>query len=211
MRDPIRRLLEEQGWADPGRALEQLSRHHDLLLTWNRTAHLVSAGDASRRALIRHDLEALQALPYLAGHHTVVDVGSGGGFPALVWACMRPDLELILVESGARKAAFLREAVHRLALDGVRVLHERLEDPGRLIELNGDLWTSRAAGCGPLLRQAGAAGPAGLTLILYAGVQDAGDPADAPVWEGVADEPLVSGAAGRLVVLRRRGSSGPPA
>ncbi|MCZ6601000.1 MAG: 16S rRNA (guanine(527)-N(7))-methyltransferase RsmG [Acidobacteria bacterium] len=208
MRDPVRRLLEKQGWETDDGALERLSRHHDLLLTWNRTAHLVSAGDASRRALVRHDLEALQALPYLAGHHTVVDVGSGGGFPALVWACMRPDLSLILVESGSRKAAFLREAAHRLALNKVRVLHERLEDPGRLVALAGDLWTSRAAGCGSLLRLAGESGPAGLTLILYAGAQDAGDPVDAPVWDAVADEPLVSGAAGRLVVLRRRAVAG---
>lgn len=209
MWDPVRHLLEQQGWESDARALERLNRHHDLLLAWNRTAHLVSTGDATRRALVRHDLEALQALPYLVGHHAVVDVGSGGGFPGLVWACMRPDLELILVESGSRKAAFLRETSHRLALQKVRVLHERLEDPDRLIALAGDLWTSRAAGCGPLLRSAGEAGPAGMTLILYAGARDPADPVDGPIWDAVADEPLVSGAAGRLVVLRRRAVAGP--
>jgi 16S rRNA (guanine(527)-N(7))-methyltransferase RsmG len=202
--DPVRHLLEEQGCDIDERALERLGQHHDLLLTWNRTAHLVSAGDASRAGLVKHDLEALQALPYLAGHHTVVDLGSGGGLPGLIWACMRPDLNIILVESMSRKAAFLHETAHKLALDRVQVLHQRLEDPARLLALNGDLWTSRAAGCGPLLRQAGEAGPAGLTLIIYAGAQDAVESPEDPVWDTVAHEALATGAAGQLLVLRRR-------
>ena len=202
----LRRLLDEGGsQADPD-AIERIRQHHELLLTWNRTAHLVSAGDANPDALGRHDLEAVQALPHLGTRRCVVDVGSGGGYPGLIWACCRPDLNIILVEANQRKAAFLREAGRRLDLPNVTIEHQRCATADGLIAFGGDLWTSRAAGCTGLLVTAGGLPAAGAPcLILYAGAGQAQDLLDVQDhgWDRLADEPLASGATGRLIVLAR--------
>jgi 16S rRNA (guanine527-N7)-methyltransferase len=94
-----------------------------------------------------------------------VDVGSGAGLPGLAMACRRGDLRIDLVESLARRVAFLREAVAGLGLDeSVRVVHGRAEDPTVRKAVGGAAWvTARAVAplerlvrwCVPLLRPGG--------------------------------------------------------
>jgi len=65
----------------------------------------------------RHILDSAQLVPLIpAEAKTLADLGSGGGFPGLVIAAMRPDLEITLIESDARKAAFLGEAGRKMGL-----------------------------------------------------------------------------------------------
>jgi 16S rRNA (guanine527-N7)-methyltransferase len=72
---------------------------------------------------------------------TVADVGSGAGLPGLVWALVRPDLRVTLIEPLLRRATFLNEAVTELDLsDRVEVLRSRAEDVGRTF----DVVTARA-------------------------------------------------------------------
>jgi 16S rRNA (guanine527-N7)-methyltransferase len=96
-----------------------------------------------------------------------VDLGSGGGIPGLVLAGCWPDSAWVLLEAGARRAAFLQRAVDELGLAGrVQVCHERAEAAGRDPERRGraDLVVARSFGppavvaeCGaPLLRVGGA-------------------------------------------------------
>jgi 16S rRNA (guanine527-N7)-methyltransferase len=66
----------------------------------------------------RHVLDSAQLKPLIpAEAKTLVDLGSGAGFPGLVVAALRPDLEVTLIESDARKAAFLGEAARRMTLE----------------------------------------------------------------------------------------------
>jgi 16S rRNA (guanine527-N7)-methyltransferase len=79
------------------------------------------------------------------GHSRLADIGTGGGFPGLAIKIFRPDVELFLVESNKKKAAFLAEAVRTLGVNHVDIVASRFEDwrPGA----NGlDLITSRALG-----------------------------------------------------------------
>jgi 16S rRNA (guanine527-N7)-methyltransferase len=65
----------------------------------------------------RHIVDSAQIVPLIpAEAKTLADLGSGGGFPGLVIAAMRPELELTLIESDARKAAFLGEAARKMRL-----------------------------------------------------------------------------------------------
>ena len=84
---------------------------------WQKAINLVSRttmGDVWRR----HVLDSAQLKPLIpAEAKTLVDLGSGAGFPGLVMAALRPDLEVTLIESDARKAAFLGEAARRMTLD----------------------------------------------------------------------------------------------
>lgn len=90
--------------------LARLTVYADLLVKWQRAINLVgpkTLGDAWRR----HMLDSAQLFALMpAGARTLVDLGSGAGFPGLVLAIMgRGALEVHLIESDHRKAAFLRE------------------------------------------------------------------------------------------------------
>lgn len=69
----------------------------------------------------RHVKDSLSLLPWFERTHDYLDLGSGGGFPAIPIAIMRPDLRVTLVERSARKCRFLEQAVMHLPLDNVSV------------------------------------------------------------------------------------------
>src|SRR4051794_29152991 len=91
---------------------ERLDRFVDLLLTWQKTTNLISRSTLPH-LWTRHIADSLQLLDLAADARTFIDLGSGGGFPGLVIACALADQNgaaVHLVESNAKKAAFLREA-----------------------------------------------------------------------------------------------------
>src|SRR5262249_26058426 len=91
-----------------------------------------------RRILVRkHAVDSLAVLPHLPACGTLVDVGSGAGFPGLVLGCVRPDLELRLIESRRRPASFLADAIRSIPLPAARVLDVRAEDAARDPSLAG--------------------------------------------------------------------------
>ncbi|MDB5598976.1 MAG: rRNA ((527)-N(7))-methyltransferase RsmG [Xanthobacteraceae bacterium] len=94
----------------------RLDRFVELLLQWQRTTHLIAPSTVPV-IWTRHIADSLQLLPLLSQAKkpakTIVDLGAGGGFPGLVLACALADVPgttVHLVESNAKKAAFLREA-----------------------------------------------------------------------------------------------------
>jgi 16S rRNA (guanine527-N7)-methyltransferase len=92
---------------------ERLDRFVGTFLQWQRRINL-TAPSTEPQLWTRHIADSLQLLPLAPGARTWVDLGSGGGFPGLVIACAladAPGTRVHLVESNAKKAAFLREAV----------------------------------------------------------------------------------------------------
>jgi 16S rRNA (guanine(527)-N(7))-methyltransferase RsmG len=105
-----------------------LHAHYEELRRWNRTVALVGPAFASE-GIAEHYAESLAGLEFLtADDRTLLDVGSGAGFPGLVLAAARPDLEVVLVEARERKCAFLAAAARRMSLQ-VRCLNARLDTP----------------------------------------------------------------------------------
>lgn len=107
-----------------------LQTYVELLKVWNARINLTGfslAGDIDE-ALDRLILEPVSAASFLPESiHTVVDVGSGGGSPALPLAIAAPRLSLTLVESSTRKCVFLREAIRAIGLSSAKVVAERIE------------------------------------------------------------------------------------
>ncbi|MEM6456827.1 MAG: RsmG family class I SAM-dependent methyltransferase [Acidobacteriota bacterium] len=103
----------------PDAALTGLHAHYEALRRWNRQLSLVGPGTADD-VIARHYGEALAGLDWLnamvprasdaRAPATLVDLGSGGGFPGLVLALARPDLRVFLVEARQRKWSFLSAA-----------------------------------------------------------------------------------------------------
>jgi 16S rRNA (guanine527-N7)-methyltransferase len=112
----------------PAPALAALYAHYLELRRWNERLSLIGPGTADE-ILVRHYGEALAALPLLPRTaRQGVDLGSGGGFPGLVLAAARPDLEMTLVEAQERKWAFLVAAAHKASLP-CRCLNARVASP----------------------------------------------------------------------------------
>ena len=107
---------------------DALTAYHELLSRWNRKIDLTSITQADE-AVDRLLLEPLLAARHLSpAPQSLVDVGSGGGSPAIPMKLARPDLALTMVEAKARKSAFLREAIRHLGLTGTVVENARYEE-----------------------------------------------------------------------------------
>ncbi|WP_263366863.1 16S rRNA (guanine(527)-N(7))-methyltransferase RsmG [Edaphobacter bradus] len=110
----------------PPALLPQLSAYLDLLLKWNARTNL-TAIRSPEEIVRRHFGESLFAARNLGDPDTLLDLGSGAGFPGLPIALLRPEICVTLAESQNKKATFLREAVRTLALPNVEVWAARAE------------------------------------------------------------------------------------
>ena len=121
-----------------------------LLLQWNRSISLTTVTDPEDvvRFHFGESLFAASCVPITDGR--LADVGSGAGFPGLPLKMLIPSLDLTLIESNAKKAAFLAEAVRRLGLDGVHIFRGRMEEFQDGLDLisstSFDVITARAFG-----------------------------------------------------------------
>jgi len=105
----------------PEGAVDRLRLHAELVRKWNRVCGLVSAGDETR-ICSRHTCDSLGLLPIFyacgSGLSQWVDIGSGGGFPALPVAIVLEGVRFRLYERSRRKSAFLERAIIELGLSG---------------------------------------------------------------------------------------------
>jgi len=149
--DTIRRALGEFGIRVTDQQVSQIQQYMGMLLAWNDKINL-TAIRAPLEILHRHFCECMYAavaVPLEKGR--LADIGSGGGFPGLPLAILRPELTVFLVEANVKKATFLAEVVRNIELTATRVIVSRYEELGE--ELTPlDVVTSRAVGeFGPFL------------------------------------------------------------
>jgi 16S rRNA (guanine527-N7)-methyltransferase len=107
-------------------AMGRLGRFLDVFDLWNRRIRLTGERDLDA-VIERHVIDSMALAPELPGAGLVIDIGSGGGFPGIVLACLRPDLTFALVESRRRRISFLREAIRSIPLANTRALEMRAE------------------------------------------------------------------------------------
>jgi len=96
-----------------------------LLGKWNKTYNL-TAIHAPERMLTHHLLDSLALTPHV-GAESLLDVGSGGGFPGIPLAIVRPDLGVTLIDASQKKCGFMQQAAIELKLANVNVVHGRVE------------------------------------------------------------------------------------
>jgi 16S rRNA (guanine527-N7)-methyltransferase len=115
----------------PGQ-LQQFALYERLLQEWNERISLTGIRD-SRQIRIRHFLDSLSCATITGplDHQSLIDIGSGAGFPGLPLKILYPGMYLTLVESVAKKTRFLEMIVASLSLLNVEVINGRAEDVGR--------------------------------------------------------------------------------
>ena len=126
----------------PADQVEQLDQYCQLLWLWNEKLNLTRHTDYEK-FVTRDVIDVLQIADLLEQEEEVLDVGSGGGVPGIILAIVRPDLQVSLCDSMAKKAKVLNAIVEDLNLP-IPVYHGRAEDI--ITEFRFDSLVTRAVG-----------------------------------------------------------------
>lgn len=148
-------------------AIEKLNRYYELLVEWNQKMNLTALTEPYDVAL-KHFCDSILLLKYadLPQNCSLIDVGTGAGFPSVPIKIVRPDIKLCLLDSLNKRLVFLNEVVNELELSDVTIVHSRAEDGARKPQLREkfDFATSRAVAqlntlseyCLPYVKKGGA-------------------------------------------------------
>ena len=109
--------------------LTQLCDFGDLLLDWNRRLNLTRITDP-HEVILKHFIDSMVIANFISGA-TFADLGTGAGFPGVPLKILRPDLDVVLIDSLKKKLNFLDVVIKTLDLSGIRTVHDRMEDFGR--------------------------------------------------------------------------------
>lgn len=138
-------LAEEQ--------VSQFMTYLTLLLEWNEKMNLTAITE-EREVVLKHFADSLSLAPAIGqGTLSVIDVGTGAGFPGLPLKIARPEIRLTLLDSLQKRIGFLEEVTAQLGLENVCCIHSRAEDGGQNPEYREqfDLCVSRAVAALPIL------------------------------------------------------------
>jgi 16S rRNA (guanine(527)-N(7))-methyltransferase RsmG len=134
----LQKALPDYGIELEDEAMRRLAHYLELLTQWNGKLRLVGSVEAD--ALVRrHVAESLWLSQLLPLHgQTLIDVGSGAGFPGMALQLAWPQLQVTLIDANAKKVSFLKTVARTFGLG--RVLQARLEE----VEMEGEIVTARA-------------------------------------------------------------------
>lgn len=129
----------------------QLCNFGDLLLDWNQRLNLTRITDP-HEVILKHFIDSMILAKFISGV-TFADLGTGAGFPGVPLKILRPDLDIVLMDSLKKRLDFLEVVIKTLNLKGIMTVHARVEDFGRDLHYRGhfDTVSSRAVARLPIL------------------------------------------------------------
>lgn len=186
---------------------EGLLAYYELLSRWNRKINLTALDDPDQ-AIDRLLLEPVVAVRHLSDVPVLrqMDVGSGGGSPAIPMKLAAPHLSMRMVESKARKSAFLREAVRQLNLENTYIETARYEELLARPELHeaADVVSVRAVRLETrVLTTLQAFLVVGGRLLLFRGPSGPDEPDVVPPLQWAGTYPLMDSLRSRLTILAK--------
>ena len=132
----------------------KLNTYGNLLLEWNEKINLTAIKEPDA-VLYKHFYDCILFLKHnnLPENSTLIDVGTGAGFPGMVLKIVRPDLEITLLDSLNKRLVFLNEVITSLNLKGIKTVHIRAEEAGKSKQHREkyDFVTARAVASLPVL------------------------------------------------------------
>ncbi len=146
-KDILLEQCEKSGIELTSEQIEKFTRYYELIIEWNEKMNLTALTEMEDVAL-KHFCDSILLLKYadIEEGASLIDVGTGAGFPSIPVKIMRPDINLCLLDSLNKRLIFLNEVVKDLKLDNVQIIHSRAEDGAKKNELREkfDYATSRA-------------------------------------------------------------------
>ena len=124
---------------------EKFEKYYNMLVEWNQKFNLTAITDREG-VFVKHFADSLLGERYVPQNATVLDVGTGAGFPGIPLKIVYPEIDFVLVDSLNKRVKFLKDVKEALGLEGLEALHGRAEDLARDKSLRAafDLCVSRA-------------------------------------------------------------------
>lgn len=150
-RDLLKRLAADFEVELSPVALERFDTYASLLCEWNERMNLTGITDP-HGIVIKHFVDSLTLCPHVPHGASLIDVGTGAGFPAVPVAIAREDVAVTLLDSLQKRLTFLNAVCEELGLS-CRTVHARAEDGGKQADLREafDIATARAVAALPVL------------------------------------------------------------
>lgn len=125
-RRALTEILGQWNIETPELAVDQMEAHYRAMVESNKTVNLTRITEPVEAA-VKHYADSLSLLLWVRDRQidvtTIIDVGTGAGFPALPLAVMRPDWRITAIDGTAKKVAFVRRVSESLGLDNLDVVH----------------------------------------------------------------------------------------
>ena len=112
---------------------EQINKFYNymnLLIEWNKVMNLTGITDP-KEIIIKHFIDSLTILEKIDKNATIIDVGTGAGFPGIPIKIVYPKTKIVLLDSLNKRINFLNEVISRIELKDIKTIHGRAEDFGR--------------------------------------------------------------------------------
>ena len=154
MKNIIQQSFQREGFSLNEQQIEQFVQYYDLLIDWNKKINL-TAIEEPQEVADKHFVDSALLLSVkkdLAGC-SLIDIGTGAGFPGIPLKIIEPNLKLTLFDSLNKRINFLNTVCQELSLKDVQAVHGRAEDFGKKVEYREkfDLATARAVARMPVL------------------------------------------------------------
>jgi 16S rRNA (guanine527-N7)-methyltransferase len=125
----------------------QFMRYKDLIKEWNEKVNLTAIKE-DEEIVKKHFIDSMKVFKFdkLKDAKSVIDIGTGGGFPGIPMKIMKPEINIVLLDSLNKRIKFLNEVIKELNLEGIKAIHGRAEDFAQEVEYRGkfDVAVSRA-------------------------------------------------------------------
>ena len=125
--------------------LNQFYQYKELVLEWNEKINLTAITD-EREFIIKHFIDSLTIKPYIEYGKTIIDIGTGAGFPGIPIKIVNPNNEIVLFDSLNKRLMVLEDIVGKLKLSKVQLVHGRAEETFKNVQYREkyDIAVSRA-------------------------------------------------------------------
>ena len=109
------------------RKIEKFSIHALELMRWNQKTNLTAITDPFEVA-VKHFLDSIVPMKVIPSNASLLDIGSGGGFPGIPLKICLPSLSVTLIDASRKKVSFLKHVIRMLELKNIDALHIRAEE-----------------------------------------------------------------------------------
>lgn len=129
-KDTMRFYLKELNIDLSENQLEQFYEYMNILTEWNKVMNL-TAITKPKEIIIKHFVDSLTVLNKIDKKTTIIDVGTGAGFPGIPIKIACPSVKVVLLDSLNKRINFLNEVISKLELKDIKTFHGRAEDYGK--------------------------------------------------------------------------------